>query len=1016
MAVDSSWESVVKQLTGFDGGTRANVAAVGGADAKAGTGSEWMRVTVKKVTKVGVPDDRNTTGEVEAGETPERVIQFYGPSDGQTSTYLDVYKATISLPWSSSSGADWSNTGNAGAYDYGYGKALEALRDTFTTDGFGGGYDHTPAVVTADAINLKEFSPIAEAFNRVVDYFSAKSVDLEKWVKQLDGEFSSYQGSGADVFRDLIDAVGLGYKDFLTLIAPKTGAVQPGGGRDFKSNKDYKSRSVVGDKLIDAELAIWTAANELATAWNGWQNNSDPGVQTAVNTAYAGLKARPANVWLGTSHLDALLDDLAMWLNENNIMKMRQNYGNNKPGDGFLHIHPVYGNLTVESDWKNLATLACTNWLATLAPLDQAASKAMLELNQAMVGMNSDSSFPFKAGANSLTEANAADEAGRAKEEAEKEKADAEKEKEDAKNEMDKFKKDLDSNGGTGDIKPPPQIGENDTGGQFGGGGAGSGNLGLNGGNSGADGNGGNGTGIVPPPTLGLNGTGDGSGLGGANLPIRNPDGSTTLTNPDGSTTTTYPDGHKETTPAGVLPPPLSPNATGGNSGGYPVKTVKGPDGSTTSYNADGSRTTTHKDGTTTTVNPDGTSVTNNPDGSKTVLNKDGSETVTYRDGTKATIAPDGTTVTQYPDGTSTKLAPNGTLTSTDAQGHSTTSHPAPGSTVKNPDGSSTAYGKDGTTTTTHEDGTKTTVSANGTVTTVDPDGTKTVSHLGKGTSTVQYADGSVSQVGKDGTVSTTYQDGSTTKLGPDGTYTTTDADGHKKTEHLNTTGSGGTQTQTKHNADGSSTTTYPDGTVDKTLKNGGHQISYPDGRTVTTDAYGRTTGTSGGTGGLGPNRTGGGRSDFDYYDYPDGGSGKSPLGGGGYGDSGTDTGGGGRLPLNPLGNQGLVPGGGTGAAAGAAGTGLAGERGRAMAAGEASAARSGKSAQLAAEEAAMASRRPSTTSSGGTPMMPPMGGGMGGGAGGNTQSDERERSTWVSEDEDTWGTDEGGVSAVIGR
>lgn len=1008
MAVDPSWESVVKQLTGFDGGTRANVAAVGGADAKTGTGSEWMRVRVEKVSKTGVSDDRNTTGEVGAGETPERVIQFYGPSDGQSSTYLDVYKVTISLPWSSSSGADWSSTGNAGAYDWGYGKALEALRDTFTTEGFGGGYDHTPAVVTADAINLKEFSPIAEAFNRVVDYFSTKSVDLEKWVKQLDSEFSSYQGSGADVFRDLIDAVSLGYKDFLTLIAPGTGAVQPGGGREFKSNKDYRSRSVVGDKLVDAELAIWTAANELATAWNGWLNNSDPAVQTAVESAYAGLRARPANVWLGTSHLDALLDDLALWLNENNILKMRQDYGNNKPGDGFLHIHPVYGNLTLDSDWKNLATRACTNWLATLAPLDQAASKAMLELNQAMVGMNSDSSFPFKAGAGSLKEANASDEAGRAKEEAEKEKEDAQKE-------MDKANKDLDAGGGAGDVDPPPQIGENETGGEFGGGGAG-GDLGLNGGNTGAGGSGGGGTGIVPPPTLGLNGTGGGSGPGGVNLPITHPDGSTSLVNPDGSTTTTYPDGHKETTPAGVVPPPLSPNVTGGSSsGGYPVRTVKGPDGSTTSYNVDGSRTTTHKDGTTTTVNPDGTSVTNNPDGSKTVLNKDGSETITYQDGTKATIGPDGTTVTQYPDGTSTKLAPNGVLTSTDAHGNSTTSHPAPGSTVKNADGSSTVYGKDGTTTTTHEDGTKTSVSANGTVTTVDPDGTRTVSHLGKGTSTVQYADGSVSQVGKDGTVSTTYQDGSTTKLGPDGTYTTTDADGHKRTEHLNTVGGNGTQTRTTHNADGSSTTTYPDGTVDKTLKNGGHRISYPDGRTVTTDAYGRTTGTTGGTGGLGPNKSGGGLSDFDYYDYPDGGSATSPLSGSGYGYSGTDTGGAGRLPLNPLGSQGLMPGGGTGASAGAAGTGLGGERARAMAAGEASAARNGKSAQLAAEEAATAGRRPSTTSSSGTPMMPPMGGGTGG-AGGSTQSDERERSTWVSEDEETWGTDEGGVAAVIGR
>ncbi|MFI0977475.1 AAWKG family protein [Streptomyces sp. NPDC021093] len=1033
MAADSKWESVVKQITGFDGGTRENVAAVGGADAAVGNGSEWMQVKVEKVIKVAVADDRNTAGDVDTAGKHERVIQFYGPPSGQAGTTLVVYKATISLPWSSSTGADWSDAGNAGVYDWGYGKALETLRDTYTSQGFGSGYPHHKAVTEADAINLKNFSPMAEAFNRVVDYFSAKSIDLEQWVKQLDGEFSAYQGNGADVFRDLVDAVSLGYKDFLTLIAPESGVVAPGGGRAFKSNSTFKSRSAVGDRLIDGELAIWTAVDRLATAWGGWQSGQEPAIKAVVDSKYANPAFRPANVWLGTSHLDALLNELADWLNKNNISKMWQHFGNNKTGEGFLYQHPVYGNLTVEGDWKNISTLACSNWLATLGPLDVTSEKVMTDLNEALYNLNSGgSAFPFKAGVNSLKEANAVDEAGKAKAEAEKEKADAKKEldqqkeemkkeKEDAKKEMEDLKEK--GGGGTGDIKPPPLDPNKIGGNEFGGGGAGGGA----GGTGGLDGKKPP-TGQTPPP-LGLNGiggnNGDGLNGGGAGNTTKLPDGSLSTKNPDGSTTITHPDGRKEIVPPGILPPPpLNPNGVGGGwgggagtgTGGTPVKTVKGPDGSTTAYNSDGSRTTTHKDGTTTTVSPDGTSVTNNPDGSKTVLNKDGSETITYQDGTKTTVKPDGSTVTQYPDGSSTKLAPNGTLTTTDAQGNSTTSHPQPGSTVKNPDGSSTVYGKDGATTTTHEDGTKTTVAANGTVTTVDPDGTKTVSHLGKGTSTITYADGSVAQVGPDGTVSTTYKDGSTTKLGPDGTYTTTDADGHKKTEHLNTTGGPGTP-QTTHNPDGSTTTKYPDGTVDKQLKNGGHQITYPDGRTVTTDVYGRTTGGTGGAGGgggLGPNKIGGGSGGFDYYDYPDGKNGKSPLGGGGYGGGGGDTGSQNpRIPLNPLGGQGLTPG-GPGGAGGAPGAGLAGERARAVAAGEANAARQGRAAQLAAEEAALA-RRPSTSSNGGMPMMPPMGGGMGGG-GANTQSDERERSTWVSEDEETWGTDEGGVSAVIGR
>ncbi|MFD9304031.1 hypothetical protein ACFWCB_15505 [Streptomyces sp. NPDC060048] len=71
-----------------------------------------------------------------------------------------------------------------------------------------------------------------------------------------------------------------------------------------------------------------------------------------------------------------------------------------------------------------------------------------------------------------------------------------------------------------------------------------------------------------------------------------------------------------------------------------------------------------------------------------------------------------------------------------------------------------------------------------------------------------------------------------------------------------------------------------------------------------------------------------------------------------------------------------------------------------------------------AAEDAARQLAAQQQTQSG--PMMPPMGGaGMGAGAGaggvGGGQKD-RQRTTWLSEDEDTWGTDTGTVSGVIGR
>ncbi|GAB2715025.1 hypothetical protein [Kitasatospora kifunensis] len=66
------------------------------------------------------------------------------------------------------------------------------------------------------------------------------------------------------------------------------------------------------------------------------------------------------------------------------------------------------------------------------------------------------------------------------------------------------------------------------------------------------------------------------------------------------------------------------------------------------------------------------------------------------------------------------------------------------------------------------------------------------------------------------------------------------------------------------------------------------------------------------------------------------------------------------------------------------------------------------------AEEAQMMGRSMSTTGGGGAPMMPPPGG-AGAGAGGQGEK-ERQRTTWLSEDEEVWGTESSAVSGVIGR
>ncbi|GAA2267412.1 hypothetical protein GCM10010415_35670 [Streptomyces atrovirens] len=57
-----------------------------------------------------------------------------------------------------------------------------------------------------------------------------------------------------------------------------------------------------------------------------------------------------------------------------------------------------------------------------------------------------------------------------------------------------------------------------------------------------------------------------------------------------------------------------------------------------------------------------------------------------------------------------------------------------------------------------------------------------------------------------------------------------------------------------------------------------------------------------------------------------------------------------------------------------------------------------------------------STQTSSSTPFMPPMGGMGGAGDRPQTESGDRERTTWLAEDEDVWGTDEGGAPQALGR
>ncbi|MEU9397858.1 AAWKG family protein [Streptomyces sp. NPDC048324] len=357
----------------------------------------------------------------------------------------------------------------------------------------------------------------------------------------------------------------------------------------------------------------------------------------------------------------------------------------------------------------------------------------------------------------------------------------------------------------------------------------------------------------------------------------------------------------------------------------------------------------------------------------------------------------------------------NGALNSLGSSGGS-------GSTKVNPDGSITVTNADGSTTTTRPDGTEVTTFPDGSTSTTGPDGR----------TTLVDADGSTSVQNADGTVTTTFPDGSKVTLGPDGSYTTTGANGTVTHGDLQpgqsiTNPDGST---TKVNADGSVTTTFPDGLVSTLKPDGTYTVDQPDGSGMHTSSLGGgaattvpaphgSTGTvntslngslngglsSGGSSGL-PLTDSATDGDFLYDDVPYTSSLSGALGGA----PGTD---------GFSAGTGLNPGALAAASrAGAMNGDLSGsERVRSGFADTDSAVTgsprttsAGSRAAAAAEEAAAAR---TATSSSGAPFFPGAGAGPGGQS---TQSEDRTRTTWLSEDEEVWGTEDGGVPAVLGR
>ncbi|MFD9532259.1 microtubule/TRAF3 and DISC1 binding protein, partial [Streptomyces sp. NPDC060010] len=310
------------------------------------------------------------------------------------------------------------------------------------------------------------------------------------------------------------------------------------------------------------------------------------------------------------------------------------------------------------------------------------------------------------------------------------------------------------------------------------------------------------------------------------------------------------------------------------------------------------------------------------------------------------------------------------------------------------PDGSATTIDDHGRIVTHHPDGSTVTIDPDlHTATVTRPDGTSTTGPLNIG-DRLPHSDGSVSHIGADGRIVTDHPDGTTTTIDPDtGIGITTRPDGTEISGHLNGDGALPAGPGSHSSLPGVSRPSSHDGSL------GSYEEELYDHTPYQPSFAGSASGPAPAHGALGDIGT-----PLNTGSLPGSGAG-SPAG-----PMGTPMGGMG----GPMGGMG---GGGGGGGGGGSGT---SERvrnviddGRTNGGPRGGRPRAGSPRGVQEENDVRVSAPRTATTTGASPFAP-MGGAAPGGQ--QTQSGDRTRDAWVQEEEDVWGTDEGGAPAVIGR
>ncbi|MFE4654279.1 AAWKG family protein [Streptomyces sp. NPDC056707] len=604
---DDDWGRTVRLLTGYPMPDRASLFE----DTKhkstgSGDGTEIPLMTVNIYSFGNIAPTENP--DVSAIRDHDWVLAAYSDYDK-----MNLYKISIDFAWDRNSASVIPGT-SADQYVFGSAVALGALSDApYSTLGVSHG---GLSVDGAGAVVLKSLADAAGAFDRTALFFQKHEAILKQWGDSFGSDGSSWKGSAAGAFLDMVVTLRKNYANYYSQFTPSGFS---SGQMSLHSvyGKSFSS-TLQGTALVDGASAIHQSAWELWQGWHRWAAD------------------RRSNV---LNHLTDILQDVTQWAMANNLGKALQvkggtyhyTYGSSTgkiiSGPGYWQDHPVYGDLSKPAAWAAVAKEAIRRWNGfvdeTLAPVARAQAS---EVNNALIDASRVVEQPVTTLNTSTTGSQTQG---------------PDTKMPDIKMPDIKMPDMPDTSGaGSGgpDVKGvdlPDLGGSQSTGSGLGTQGSGGPDV----------------KGVDLPDLGGSQSTGSGPGTQGVGVPDLGgvPD--------SGSAFSTQGVGVPDLGGVPVVAPVGLPGfSSAGPAGGMPGRGVS-------VTQPDGTVVTTYPDGTVMTLDPDGSETVTSPDGTVSVTGPDGLTTVTSPDGSITTFNPDGSVVTTHPDGFTTVVGSDGETT-----------------------------------------------------------------------------------------------------------------------------------------------------------------------------------------------------------------------------------------------------------------------------------------------------------------------------------------------------------------